>query len=367
MRLFAYLLPVVTAIILFATKFNADIWWVFLLFLGVPLLILWIVELLFKHLNDVEFLSAYVVSVAHYNEWVERVERTETISDEKGNVRTKTYIDYVTHPEYWEQTFNTGKRQFINYSEYEELCNLFGTPIQHFDTYYFNCVSGGGGQECHWDYNEMHTKTLTFSHRYRNYMRYSNSVMRFREVTPQDVKDKHLFDYPKPPKYYDQKVVLEQPDVDLVTADAQEAFQRLNAFCGERHEIHVFVLLFDATKQGVEAAELQRAYWEGGNQNEFVVCIGVDKDGTVKWSDAFSWMDVPTLSVATRQYLTQNPKLDLVALAQWIRDNLDKWKRKNFEDFKYLGTNFSPAQEKWFVTISVLLCAVAVTLAIMYV
>ena len=213
----------------------------------------------------------------------------------------------------------------------------------------------------------MHTKTLTFSHRYRNYMRYSNSVMRFREVTPQDVKDKHLFDYPKPPKYYDQKVVLEQPDVDLVTADAQEAFQRLNAFCGERHEIHVFVLLFDATKQGVEAAELQRAYWEGGNQNEFVVCIGVDKDGTVKWSDAFSWMDVPTLSVATRQYLTQNPKLDLVALAQWIRDNLDKWKRKNFEDFKYLGTNFSPAQEKWFVTISVLLCAVAVTLAIMYV
>lgn len=123
--------------------------------------------------------------------------------------------------------------------------------------------------------------------------------------------------------------------------------------------IHIFIILFEAS-EGVEVALKQRAYWHGGNKNEFTVCLGVENGTDVKWCKAFSWCDAPALESATESGFINNPTFNLAAYARWLRGNIHLWKRKEFKDFKYLGVNLSPGA-KWGVAIlTILLCAAIV-------
>lgn len=366
MRIFSFLLPFFAVVILFALTRRVDLWWAYLSMIAGSELLLWLFHHIFKKHTAKEFVSGYVTRVVHYNQWVERVQRTKTEYDRNGNSRTVTYYEYVTHPEYWEQHFNIGKVEAISSTEFYEMCTLFNTPVEHFETYHYNCVEGGGGQQCRWDHNEWHTKTKTFTHAYNNPILHSNSLFKHNRITAQDKAAYGLIDYPPVSKWADQNCVCCQSDVVYYQENLQETFQHLNAFCGLLHQIHVFVLLFDATKYGVEVAEMQRDYWKGGNKNEFTVCLGIKND-SVKWCHAFSWMDEPTLSVATEHYFLKNKKLDLVGFASWLRRNLDKWKRKEFKDFKYLGTNLSKKQNIWFFVIALLLTAICVTIVVLWI
>lgn len=359
MRIVSFFIPFWAVVVLFVLTRRVDLWWAYLSMIVGSELLLWLFHHIFKKHTAKEFVSGYVSSVVHYNKWVERVERTRTEYDSKGNSRTVTYYEYVTHPEYWERLFNIGKAEYITEAEFYEMCGMFRTPIEYFETYHHNCVSGGGGQQCFWDRDECHTKTKTFTHAYNNPILHSNSLFKYDRITAQDKATYELIDYPPVSKWQDQKCVCWQSGAAFYQDDLQETFQRLNAFCGAFHQIHVFVLLFDATRYGVEVAEMQRDYWKGGNKNEFTVCLGIDGE-KVKWCHCFCWMDEPTLSVATEHYFLKNKKLDLVKFASWLRNNLDKWKRKEFKEFKYLGTNLSKKQNAWFFIISLLLAAICV-------
>lgn len=359
MRIFSFFIPFLAVVALFVLTQRVDLWWAYLSMIVGFELLLWLFHHIFKKHTATEFVSGYVTCVFHYNEWVERVERTKTETDSNGNTRTVTYYEYVTHPEYWEQQFNIGEVELISEEEFYEMCKLFHNPIEDFETYHYNCVEGGGAQGCEWDGNELHTKTSTFTHAYNNPILYSNSLFKRNRITEHDKATYELIDYPPVAYCDDQECVCFQDSVYYYQKNLQETFQRLNAFCGAFHQIHVFVLLFDATRYGVEVAEMQRDYWKGGNKNEFTVCLGTDGE-KVKWCHCFCWMDEPTLSVATEHYFLKNKKLDLVKFASWLRNNLDKWKRKEFKDFKYLGTNLSKKQNTWFFIISLLLAAICV-------
>mgnify|MGYP003300289174 CR=1 FL=1 len=90
--------------------------------------------------------------------------------------------------------------------------------------------------------------------------------------------------------------------------------------------------------------EMQKSYWEGGNKNEFVVCLGIKGDSII-WSRPFSWSDSPNMEVLSRQYFIDNPKLDLVKYADWLKDTIpNEWQRKEFRDFNYLQIELSPIQ-----------------------
>ena len=108
--------------------------------------------------------------------------------------------------------------------------------------------------------------------------------------------------------------------------------------------------------EDIEISELQRSYWKGGNKNELVVCLGIDST-KVKWCNAFSWCDVPTIDVKTETYFTQNDTLDLKAYSDLLRESLDngEWVRKKFEDFSYLKPELSLTQQIWILVISILL------------
>ena len=316
---------------------------------------------IFKKNTAKEYISGFVICVEHYNEWVEKVKRTRYERDSNGNSREVIYYEYVTHPEYWQECYNTGHTYMISQGHFYRMCQMFGTGLDYFQTYHTNCVRGGGGQRCNWNGKEWDTTTATFEHGYYNPIRYSNSIFKFRNISAEEAQKYELFDYP-PIIGKEQNVVCFQRGIEQQYAyqpsapyeDIQILFQHINAFLGKGREIHVFVLVFDAKKYGVEAAEIQRSYWHGGNKNELTICIGVNGQ-TVEWSEAFSWMENPILHVEIQNYFLQNMKFDLIGFVCWLPKHINKWKRREVKEFEYLGTNLSKESKIWLLVTAIFL------------
>lgn len=297
---------------------------------------------------DTEYLSGYVVEVRHYREWTERQVYYETQRDSKGNTRQIQRVRYVNHPEYWTWQLNDGHSRSIDYNTFWRLVARWGGQTEYFPTHHANCVAGGGGDLCQWDQIVEHIETETYTSRYSNPLDRSNSIFRYEEISEEQAKELGLYPYPEI-EGAEQKPIQ---GLDIATESDQRAFQLLNARNGSKHQVHFFVLLFPASC-GLAIGERQRAYWHGGNKNEFTICLGIEnhtpasdtingatpQEHILKWCNAFSWMDEPRMEVALESWARdhQDQPLDLEAFAAWLSQHLDLWQRKEWKDFKYIA------------------------------
>jgi len=350
MRYFiVYFLPVAAAGITLLSLQNTDLifWTVFFLLIAE-----WLLYFLHKKLknNAKEYVSGYLCKVLHYFPWVERVVDRETRYDQNGHSYTVEVERFVKHPDEYYEVYNISYQPSISGYEFDRMCDRWGTGMYYFDTNHHNCVSGGGGEACDWDGNEDSTYTATITHRYNNPLVKSNSLFRNGFISKKKAKELGLFKYPDARGSREQMVILVHEDV-AIPEDFDSALaelQRLNAFCGDVYEIHVFILLFPADK-GIEIASQQRDFWKGLNKNELVVCLGVN-DQKVQWSEAMSWLDNKTLELKIRSYFIDNPVLGLTQFVTWLRSNLEYWKRKEFKDFDYLKKG-KPSRNYWILLI----------------
>lgn len=377
MHKIAYTLPPFISLVLLLLFCNYEQWWVYLLMVAVAELILWLI--MSRVSKSREYLSGYALNTQHHEEWVEQVHRTVSYTDSEGRTRTRTEVYYRHHPELWLLELNTGESCYIDKEYYDYLAQLWGTEEEYIDPPHMNCVSGGGGQLYSWNEEYKDAATHTYKGLYVNYVANSNSIFRKEEIRDEDIEKYGLIDYPKfDMSEIELDVILTSPKLPKwvnIAKDSQRAFQLINAFAGMKHEIHTFILLFDAS-QGVVTALKQQAYWRGGNKNEFVLCLGVDFSGIdpnrgdeesltpqVKWCKAFSWCDAPRLESATESWFLSNRELDFARYAEWLKGNLNLWKRKEFSDFKYLGVTLSRGKQILVWSITALLCAIIVVIS----
>lgn len=355
----AYLLPIVAILTCYLINGNAEYWWLY------PTLAIVCEVLLYVALHHVskvrEYLSGYVVAVEHHFPWTEMRTYTVTVT-RNGKPHTEVRHQFIRHPDEWYNVLNTGRYMNAGYQEYQTAIARWGTAPFHIDPPHVSCVSGGGGERCNWNGVEDDTVTVTYTGRYNNYILNSNSIFRQTTISDKTAEQLGLIRYPSISHDEQEVICVSSHLKEYITIDCttQNRFQRINAFCGVEHQIHVFVLLFDAS-QGVGIADKQRAYWNGGNKNEFTVCLGIDGN-TVAWCNPFCWMDAPTLDVAVQQYFIDHPELDLDAFAEWLRPSLSLWKRKEFSDFKYLGIHLSKKQTIGFYSIAAALSALSVVI-----
>lgn len=368
MHFIAYLFPLITLVVL--ALLRDDIvrsYPSYLMLLAVSEGLVGLVHALLRYVGKTkEYLSGYVVRIRHFNAWTERVVRHETVSDGKGRTRQVTRVEYVHHPEYWDWVLNTGSATNISCSEYRQLAAIWQTPCIPFNTSHINCVSGGGGQAYDWNGYESDCETVTFTGRYSNPLQQSNSIFKYERLTREDFERYHLYDYPDI-RGREQDVIV-GPEGSW-TPEEQRDFHLLNALYGYDHEVHFFVLLYDAdatNELGVGTVEKQRAWWKGGNKNEFTVCIGLkglrESRRDVVWAHAFSWMDSPVLAVNLETWIRENPQLDLSAMCYWLRGHIDLWKRKEFKDFDYIHFPMN-----WWQLLILYLCTVGICVGILYV
>ena len=145
-----------------------------------------------------------------------------------------------------------------------------------------------------------------------------------------------------------------------IAPNTERAFRVFNSIFAPKVEMHLFILLFDASTASVNIVDKQRSFWHGGNKNEFVVCIGL-KGEEVEWVRAFSWADEPVWEVKTVDWFRRNPRKELIDFLSWLKENYTVWKRKEFSDFNYIRVSLA----MWQVLI-VMISAVAGSLLSVY-
>lgn len=124
----------------------------------------------------------------------------------------------------------------------------------------------------------------------------------------------------------------------------------LNGKLGPEKHARIYFLFFEAKDQLV--ASMQEAYWDGGNDNELVICIGIDpKTQNFRWVKPFSWTPNRQVIPEIREEIMEVGKFDPVAISNKVESVARaKYKRKDFKEFSYLTVD-PPAWSIWVTAI----------------
>lgn len=352
MEIVIYFLPIFFAILVTIFAWKYMVWWEYLILIGGSMAFTWVLEsiMIYASDEDTEYLGGYVTKITHYDEWDEWVEKTctrevEDGKDERGQRRYHTetydcsYRDY--HPEYWKYTDNFGRENYFwSKKEFDYAMKELGYPKMvfrdmHRDYYRID----GDAQDYYYDGKIEHVKALVSKHKYRNRVIHSKSIFNFEDISKDEAKELGLFDYPDI-EYDDQDVILGK----YFGTNTVKKFKYINSVYGPTKQFRIYIIVFNGKPYNI--SELQRAYWKGGNKNEFVVCMSYEAmTGKITWCNAFSWCDKPDLEVATERFFREHPRLDYVdAYGDWLMKNIHLWKRKEFHDFDYIDTELSTGQ-----------------------
>lgn len=352
MEVLAYSLPFIISIFLLVFFKKYIVWWEYISLICVSIFFTFIIKLIMIDSMewDTEYLGGYITKITHYDEWDEWVHKTCTRQvpagrDSKGNTiyRIETYDcsyrDY--HPEMWCYTNNKGyEAYFYNKEAFDQAMKELGNPPMVFrDMHRHYYTIDGDAQDYFYDGKVQHIRALVWKNLYRNKILASNSIFKFENISEDKAKKLGLFEYPDIIGE-DQKVIL---GVGLGKC-IHKQFKYINSIYGAKKQFRIYVLIFK--DKPLDISEKQKSYWQGGNKNEFVLCLGYNsKKGTIDWCNPFSWCDKPKLEVATKRFFREHNKIyDLKDYAVWLEKNLHLWKRKEFKDFDYIENVLTKGQ-----------------------
>lgn len=352
MEILIFLIPIVTAGIL-AFKFREKTaLWEYAVVLVPSLLLFFCLKYSFVYISslDKEYLSDLVSKITYYEDWDETVmvTHTRTVPCGKGKIRTETYVvpERRYHPKRYVYETVTGETNDVSEDEYKLICYKLNMPAVFKDMHRSYRSKDGDAYVTLWNRTRENSYPVTWTHLYQNKVKASSySIFKYGNMSEEEIKENKLFDYPEI-KNNDQNPILgfNATDTDI------DAVRYLNGYRGPKNQIHVFILCFN--NPSLEVAEMQKAYWQGGNKNEFVVCLGV-KNNTVIWCNPFSWSDEPMLEVKTRDYFIKHPNINFKDYAEWLDTQIDKnWHRKEFNDFNYLSIELSIG---WYIAILIII------------
>lgn len=352
MEILIFLIPIVTAGIL-AFKFREKTaLWEYAVVLVPSLLLFFALKYSFVYISslDKEYLSDLVSKITYYEDWDETVmvTHTRTVSCGNGKTRTETYVvpERRYHPKRYVYETVTGETNDVSEDEYKLICYKLNMPAVFKDMHRSYRSKDGDAYVTSWNRTRENSYSVTWTHLYQNKVKASSySIFKYGNMSEEEIKENKLFDYPEI-KNNDQNPILgfNATDTDI------DAVRYLNGYRGPKNQIHVFILCFN--NPSLEVAEMQKAYWQGGNKNEFVVCLGV-KNNTVIWCNPFSWSDEPMLEVKTRDYFIKHPDINFKDYAEWLDTQIDKnWHRKEFNDFNYLSIELSIG---WYIAILIII------------
>jgi len=292
--------------------------------------------------NDVEYKGSLVKEARYYEEWDEWISKMCSKTVGSGKTAHTVYYDCSyrqNHPEHWEIETTQGTTLSCSKQLYSTLVSLFNN--QHFvdmDRDYY--LQDGNMYLTRWDGVNERSYPLAFSESYTNYIKPADqSILHFERVGDNEIKRYHLFDYPEIQKNWQQPTILGAPKNNPYFNYSDWQLRRLNGRIGPSKQCRMFILYFANVPP--EAALYQQSYWQGGNKNELVVCIGVDSNNynKVKWADVFSWSKSERLKIDLRNYLLDNGKdcLNLYDFISYSDKQINRqFKRREFVEFSYL-------------------------------
>lgn len=347
MEILIYLIPFVAAILLLIAFNKKMVWWEYLILIVPTIGITIGIRAIMVECNasDTEYLGTYITKITHYEDWDEMVTVHHTRQvpcgkDSNGNTRYRTE-HYTTrerryHPDKYTYILagdkdNSWSEHWMSKEEYDLVHKRLGSKDVFRDMHRDYHRIDGDAYDTYYDNTVEHMYDVTVTHSYRNKIKadQSHTIFKHIDYTPEEAKELGLYEYPSI-KNWDQNPIIGR----TVPIAAQRQIKYLNAKLGKPYQFRTYILFFE--DKDLEISELQKAYWQNGNKNEFIVCLGTQNDSVV-WCNPFSWCDEPKLELLTRQYFIDNPKVDIEAYGKWLYNMVPgNWVRKEFSDFNYI-------------------------------
>lgn len=344
----AFLIPVIFAILLFIFYRHKTQWWE----VTIPMIVTLLFVLIAKWISvksliqDTEWLGGYVTEVRYYEDWNEKVSCrhpiycSRTVCSGSGKTRschTQTYVcghvhpyDVDYHPEYWTAETTLG-RYTISHEKYNRLVNQFGTGKQFVELNRNYHTDDGDMYKTIWGQQRETLEPVATTETYENRPKASHTIFHFQELDSFEIKTYKPFEYPEIFDQYRQNTLMGLDD-----KDAQHRLQVVNSLFGASKKVRAFLLVFK--NQPREAGLVQERYWQGGNMNEIVVCVGVDDSNNIKWGHVFSWTESTGVKIKIKHEIESETIFDVNKVIDTIEDEVKfEWKIKDFHDFDYIN------------------------------
>ena len=353
MEIVIYIIPFLTAMFLLLVFNKKMVWWEYMALIVPSLLFIFITQLIMVSVNssDTEYLGGYINRITYYEPWDEMVRVRHTRTDKDGDTEVYYTWEREYHSERYTYVDNESSWEYhLSKKEYEVIKKRMGNNSVFRDMNRKYHRIDGDAYDIYWDKTIEHLYDITTPHSYTNKIKASQShtIFKYSNISEEDAKELGLYEYP------DIKLMNQNPIIGRYASDKdKQRIKYINATYGKTHQFRVYMLFYEG--KDIEISEQQKAYWQNGNKNEFVVCLGTQRDSVV-WCNPFSWCDEPKLEVLTRDYFIQNPKVDIDAYGKWLQTQIPtKWKRKEFADFEYIRIGLSRGQYIALIIIMILL------------
>ncbi len=285
--------------------------------------------------QDTEYWTGYVVEAIYQEPWTEEWDEwVPEQTDSKGRVTVPGHYEHhvAHHPSEWWLEDSNGIVLPISQEQYRGFVRKFGNE-QEEDLWHANQTSWGDGDQWHTRYwNAYDTLSpVTTVHTYENRIQASHSVFRYADISDEEASHRGLFKYPHANNVLSVASILGGKNTEVANLE----LCKRNALLGRKKQVRMWILLFESPDQQI--ALDQEAYWQGGNKNEVVLCIGIDKQNKALWAHCFSWTDRKTALVHIRQSVKLQKPLDLPQVVNEMADIVYReFVRKQFADFSYL-------------------------------
>lgn len=344
---FALLIPVAMTLICYRIWPHKIVWQELFLPLGASLICIWISYFAMKETNlyDVEYNGELVVEARYYEYWETYVEQTctrsyECGSSDKPQTCTEQYdCSYCDHnSRRYEVVLRDGTIKGCTEAKYIELLNKWKSKpvfveLNRHINYSGGCGEDGDMYKIRWDGKIATSDAYVWKRSFKNPVKISHSAFKFKDISAEEADSMHLYHYPEYYHEYRQPALLSPFKFpELVNLK----FEYLNGYLGPKNKVKVFTLLF--IDKPLSISFDQEAYFQGGNQNELIVCIGVDKHLNIQWVRSFSWCDNKRINVDTREDIANLKVFDPDRVLAIYYKNISKFfKYKSFKDFNYLS------------------------------
>ena len=342
MEIIIYIIPFITAMFLLIVFNKKMVWWEYAALILPSLLFVLLTRVIMvsTNSNDTEYLGGYVNRITYYEPWDEMVHVRHTRTNSDG----ETEVYYTWEREYHSERYTyvdneSNWEHHLSKKEYETIKKRMGNKTVFRDMHRDYHRIDGDAYDIFWDGKVETLYDITTPHSYTNKIKASQShtIFKMGDISPEEAKQIGLYEYPE------IHTMNQNPIIGRNVSDKdKQRIKYINATYGRKYQFRTYILIYE--NKDITISEIQKAYWQNGNKNEFVLCIGVQRDSVV-WANAFSWCDEPRLEVKARDYFIQNPKLDINQYGEWLQTQIPtQWDRKEFEDFAYIRVGLSQGQ-----------------------
>lgn len=368
---YALIIPILAAVIGWVLFKNKIVWWEILIPVAGSALFILVSYYTMKSvtLEDVEYNGYIVTEARYYESWETWRKKTCSHTYYTGSGKNRTshtvyydcsYCDY--NSEYYVMIDSDGNEIRISEAKYKSLIKLWKADPKFVElnrsiNYHGSCGKDGDMYRIVWNRDINTSITTTFTKSFTNILKSNHSAFNYPTIEKDKARTSGLYEYPELTEDNYQSSVVGIQDLNSKSrAKIVKTLDYINGAYGRKYKIKVFTLFYK--NRDIDTAFQQEAYWDGGNQNEIVVCIGLDNLGNIEWVKPFSWCDDKRVLVDIREDLMEAPVKDEKAFYKTYMNAISThWKYKSFKDFNYLS--FEPTSgQLWFVYIMTILISV---------